>query len=138
MVPHITDAIQDWIEEVAKVPVDGKEGSPDVCVIELGGTVGDIESSPFVEALRQAFCPTPHSCWFMLCTHSCLQYSTAAVDVLSLGSCVCTVDIRPILFIQNKSIQPEFAGLAINLFWTGITTSQRLEQQPPLHILSGL
>lgn len=55
--PHITDAIQDWIEEVAKVPVDGKEGSPDVCVIELGGTVGDIESSPFVEALRQVFCP---------------------------------------------------------------------------------
>lgn len=53
VVPHITDAIQDWIEEVAKVPVDGKEGSPDVCVIELGGTVGDIESSPFVEALRQ-------------------------------------------------------------------------------------
>lgn len=52
-VPHITDAIQDWIEEVSKVPVDGKEGSPDVCVIELGGTVGDIESSPFVEALRQ-------------------------------------------------------------------------------------
>lgn len=57
VVPHITDAIQDWIEEVAKVPVDGKEGSPDVCVIELGGTVGDIESSPFVEALRQAVCP---------------------------------------------------------------------------------
>jgi CTP synthase len=26
---------------------------PDVCVIELGGTVGDIESAPFVEALRQ-------------------------------------------------------------------------------------
>lgn len=54
VVPHITDAIQDWIEDVAKVPVDGKPGSPDVCVIELGGTVGDIESSPFVEALRQA------------------------------------------------------------------------------------
>lgn len=35
------------------MPVDGKEGCPDVCVIELGGTVGDIESSPFVEALRQ-------------------------------------------------------------------------------------
>ena len=57
VVPHITDAIQDWIEEVAKVPVDGKEGCPDVCVIELGGTVGDIESSPFVEALRQVFQP---------------------------------------------------------------------------------
>lgn len=53
VVPHITDAIQDWIQRVAHVPVDGKDGVPDVCVIELGGTVGDIESMPFVEALRQ-------------------------------------------------------------------------------------
>lgn len=53
VVPHITDAIQDWIERVAHVPVDGRDGLPDVCVIELGGTVGDIESMPFIEALRQ-------------------------------------------------------------------------------------
>jgi len=54
VVPHITDAIQDWIERVAHVPVDGNpDGKPDVCIIELGGTVGDIESAPFVEALRQ-------------------------------------------------------------------------------------
>jgi hypothetical protein len=38
---------------VAHVPVDGRDGVPDVCVIELGGTVGDIESMPFIEALRQ-------------------------------------------------------------------------------------
>ena len=77
MVPHITDAIQEWIERVANVPVDGKEGPPDVCVIELGGTIGryflsvdigqmsgfyllmfcagDIESMPFIEALGQFF-----------------------------------------------------------------------------------
>ncbi|CAN6444592.1 unnamed protein product [Victoria cruziana] len=53
VVPHITDAIQEWIERVAMIPVDGREGHADVCVIELGGTVGDIESMPFVEALRQ-------------------------------------------------------------------------------------
>lgn len=53
VVPHITDAIQDWIERVAHTPVDGRDGVPDVCVIELGGTVGDIESMPFIEALRQ-------------------------------------------------------------------------------------
>lgn len=53
VVPHVTDAIQDWIQRVAHIPVDGRDGTPDVCVIELGGTVGDIESSPFVEALRQ-------------------------------------------------------------------------------------
>ncbi|MQL82874.1 hypothetical protein Taro_015354 [Colocasia esculenta] len=69
VVPHITDAIQEWIERVAKIPVDGKEGPADVCVIELGGTIGsmiplghnnidildtgDIESMPFIEALGQ-------------------------------------------------------------------------------------
>ncbi|CAN1287966.1 CTP synthase [Linum perenne] len=53
VVPHITDAIQEWIERVAVVPVDGKPGPADVCVIELGGTIGDIESMPFIEALGQ-------------------------------------------------------------------------------------
>ncbi|KAI5849066.1 putative CTP synthase 1 [Tricharina praecox] len=53
VVPHLTDAIQDWIERVAQVPVDETGEKPDVCIIELGGTVGDIESAPFIEALRQ-------------------------------------------------------------------------------------
>jgi CTP synthase len=51
VVPHVTDAIQDWIEKVARVPVDDTGEEPDVCIVELGGTVGDIESMPFVEAL---------------------------------------------------------------------------------------
>ncbi|KAF2465735.1 CTP synthase [Lindgomyces ingoldianus] len=51
VVPHITDAIQDWIEKVARIPVDDTNEEPDVCIIELGGTVGDIESMPFVEAM---------------------------------------------------------------------------------------
>ncbi|KAF9689072.1 hypothetical protein SADUNF_Sadunf01G0053700 [Salix dunnii] len=53
VVPHITDAIQEWIERVAMIPVDGQPGPADVCVIELGGTIGDIESMPFTEALGQ-------------------------------------------------------------------------------------
>ncbi|XP_020251407.1 CTP synthase-like isoform X4 [Asparagus officinalis] len=53
VVPHITDAIQECIERVAMIPVDGKEGPANVCVIELGGTIGDIESMPFIEALGQ-------------------------------------------------------------------------------------
>lgn len=53
VVPHITDAIQDWIEKVAHIPVDGMKGPADVCVIELGGTIGDIESMPFIQALGQ-------------------------------------------------------------------------------------
>ncbi|RZB60328.1 CTP synthase [Glycine soja] len=53
VVPHITDAIQDWIERVAHIPVDGMIGPADVCVVELGGTIGDIESMPFIQALGQ-------------------------------------------------------------------------------------
>lgn len=51
IVPHITDAIQDWIETTAKGSNPKKV--PQICLIELGGTVGDIESMPFIEALRQ-------------------------------------------------------------------------------------
>jgi len=53
VIPHITNEIQDWIERVAHTPSDGNGKEPDACVIELGGTVGDIESAPFIEALRQ-------------------------------------------------------------------------------------
>ena len=53
VIPHITDAVQDWIESVAARPADGSDETPDACIIELGGTVGDIESAPYVEALRQ-------------------------------------------------------------------------------------
>jgi CTP synthase len=53
VVPHVTDAIQNWVERVAAMPLDDSEQKPDVCIIELGGTVGDIESAPFVEAMRQ-------------------------------------------------------------------------------------
>jgi CTP synthase len=53
VIPHVTDAIQEWIERVAHIPVDGTKKTPDICLIELGGTVGDIESMVFLEALRQ-------------------------------------------------------------------------------------
>jgi CTP synthase len=53
VIPHITDAVMDWIEEVAHQPSDDSGLEPEVCIIELGGTVGDIESAPYVEALRQ-------------------------------------------------------------------------------------
>lgn len=53
VVPHITDEIRAWIERVAQIPVDNSCRVADLCLIEVGGTVGDIESSIFFEALRQ-------------------------------------------------------------------------------------
>ena len=53
VVPHISNEIQDRIENIAKIPVSAGGEQADVCLIEVGGTVGDIESAIFLEALRQ-------------------------------------------------------------------------------------
>jgi CTP synthase len=47
IIPHVTNEIKARIREVAT-----KSGA-DVCLVEIGGTVGDIESMPFLEAVRQ-------------------------------------------------------------------------------------
>lgn len=50
VVPHITDEIKRLILKAASKPILGKQ--PDVCICEIGGTIGDIETTPFIEALR--------------------------------------------------------------------------------------
>ncbi|MDD2574161.1 MAG: CTP synthase [Bacillota bacterium] len=47
VIPHITNEIKERIKKVAK------DGDVDVVITEIGGTVGDIESLPFLEAIRQ-------------------------------------------------------------------------------------
>jgi CTP synthase len=49
VIPHITDEIKSWIANATAV--NGTEA--EVAVVEVGGTVGDIESLPFLEAIRQ-------------------------------------------------------------------------------------
>jgi len=47
VVPHITDEIKE------RVQILGKSGDYDIIITEIGGTVGDIESLPYIEAVRQ-------------------------------------------------------------------------------------
>ena len=47
IIPHVTDVIKDRICRVAR------KSKAEVCLVEIGGTVGDIESMPFLEAVRQ-------------------------------------------------------------------------------------
>jgi CTP synthase len=47
VIPHITNEIKDRVFRA------GRENNPDVVITEIGGTVGDIESLPFLEAIRQ-------------------------------------------------------------------------------------
>lgn len=62
VIPHVTDAIQDWVERVSQIPVDESGVSPDVCIIEvslpcmktflLSGTTADPTAVPFSLARR--------------------------------------------------------------------------------------
>jgi CTP synthase len=50
VIPHITNEIQDFIKRGAQAAFDG---NAQIAIVEIGGTVGDIESLPFLEAARQ-------------------------------------------------------------------------------------
>ena len=55
VIPHITNEIKKRIKEGGQ--------NKDIAIVEIGGTVGDIESQPFVEALRQMALEMPSSFW---------------------------------------------------------------------------
>ena len=55
VIPHITNEIKKRIKE-------GGQGK-DIAIVEIGGTVGDIESQPFVEAIRQMALELPSAAW---------------------------------------------------------------------------
>ena len=50
VIPHITNEIQEFISRGARI---GQPDEAEVAIVEVGGTVGDIESLPFLEAIRQ-------------------------------------------------------------------------------------
>ncbi len=67
VIPHITNEIQDFIKRGAGV---GTPDEVDVAIVETGGTVGDIESLPFLEAVRQLGIKLPpKSCAYVHLTY---------------------------------------------------------------------
>ncbi len=50
VIPHVTNEIQEYVKRGAGI---GTADAVDVAIVEIGGTVGDIESLPFLEAVRQ-------------------------------------------------------------------------------------
>lgn len=59
VIPHVTNEIKDKIYRVAE------ESEADFIITEIGGTVGDIESQPFIEAIRQIHSQQPENVLFM-------------------------------------------------------------------------
>jgi CTP synthase len=74
VIPHVTNEIKHRIHQCAKQDLD-----TDVVLVEIGGTVGDIESLPFLEAIRQFHSENPGECINIHLTY--VPYLKAAGEV---------------------------------------------------------
>ncbi len=74
VIPHVTDEIKARILAAA-----AQETKTDIVLVEIGGTVGDIESLPFLEAIRQFRYERPHDCANLHLTY--VPYLKAAGEV---------------------------------------------------------
>jgi len=73
VIPHVTNEIQDFVKRGAGLDDESRargETPVDVAIVEIGGTVGDIESLPFLEAVRQmSLRMGPNTCAFVHLTY---------------------------------------------------------------------
>jgi CTP synthase len=97
IVPHITDEIK------RNIMILGKTGKYDFVITEIGGTVGDIESLPFIESVRQLRWELGKNC---LCIHlTYVPYIAAAKEVKTKPT------QHSVKMLQEQGIQPNILVL---------------------------
>ncbi len=92
VIPHVTDAIKEFI--VADT------GDTDFVLCEIGGTVGDIESLPFLEAIRQLANELPRD-------HSCFVHVTLLPHLASVGELKTKPTQHSVKELRGIGIQPD-------------------------------
>jgi len=97
VVPHITDEIK------RNIMILGKTGKYDFVITEIGGTVGDIESLPFIESVRQLRWELGKNC---LCVHlTYVPYIAAAKEVKTKPT------QHSVKLLQEQGVQPNILVL---------------------------
>jgi CTP synthase len=92
VIPHITDEIKHFIRMGA--------GEADVAIVEIGGTVGDIESLPFLEAIRQMSLQLGR-------THTCFMHLTLVPYIPSAGEIKTKPTQHSVKELREIGIQPD-------------------------------
>lgn len=90
-VPHLTDEIKSWVREV------GEKNSADIVIIEVGGTVGDLENGYFIEAMRQLYHEERENVIFLQLTY---------VPSLSQGELKTKPTQHATRLLQSMGVQP--------------------------------
>ena len=94
IIPHVTDEIKRRITSVAR------DSGADVVIVELGGTVGDMESQPFVEAVRQLQWELPEE--------DCVTIHLTLVPYLSAAKELKTKPTQhSVQMLQQNGVQPD-------------------------------
>ena len=94
VIPHITDEIKSRIRSVAE------RSKPDVLIVEVGGTVGDIEAMPFLEAIRQFRLEQPPGT-------TALVHVTLVPYVSTLGQLKTKPTQHSVKELQSMGLQPD-------------------------------
>ena len=92
VIPHITDEIKSFIRAGA--------GDAEVAMVEIGGTVGDIESLPFLEAIRQMGIELPRN-------HTCYIHLTLVPFIASAGEMKTKPTQHSVKELREIGIQPD-------------------------------
>jgi len=92
VIPHITDEIKEHIQQGA--------GDADVALVEIGGTVGDIESLPFLEAVRQMSIEMGRD-------HACFIHLTLVPYIPSAGEIKTKPTQHSVKELREIGIQPD-------------------------------
>ncbi len=95
VIPHITDEIKQRITILAR------EAKPDVVIVEVGGTVGDIESLPFLEAIRQFCLEAGHE-------NTMTMHLTLVPFIESAGEPKTKPTQHSVMRLREIGIQPDF------------------------------
>lgn len=94
IIPHITDEIK------RRMMLLGKSGKYDVIITEIGGTIGDMESQPFVEAVRQLQWELPEE--------DCMSIHLTLVPYLSAAKELKTKPTQhSVQMLQQSGVQPD-------------------------------
>jgi CTP synthase len=125
MVPHMTDAIVDWIQRVARKPIrdwfheDVAFVEPEICIVELGGTAGDIEGMAYFEAIRQLLYRLPRQ-------DTCVFHVTY-VPLLKVNNEPKTKPAQQgVKILRQLGIQPDFVCVRSSLQTLPSSTLEKL------------
>jgi CTP synthase len=98
IIPHVTDEIKSCIKKAAKQKINAHP--PDICLVEVGGTVGDIESMPFLEAVRQMRGELPF--------HDLVLIHVTLVPIDTMGELKTKPTQHSVKALREVGLQPDF------------------------------